>query len=363
MKTTATLPPTFKNKLGTEFVLVPKGKSWLGGGGGRKGDKEVVITHDFYLGQYEVTQEEWRKVTGLTPSWFSRTGGGKDLVKDIPDADFMRFPMENLTGDDAQAFLKRLNDLEKVAGWVYRLPNAAEWEYACRGGPLLDKADSAYDFYFDKPTNQLLPIQANADRNLNRTCKVGSYEPNHLGLYDIHGNVWEWYNDPENTVDGAPSREPRGGGWSTQPVSCTAAFRLGPARWEGRVGLRLARSSLEKGRRRRCGASFGHSGGVARVPCLRVLTKASPTHWWTSHKCHPLADSIRWAEGFPACGLAPCLAASWGARPLGRCFRGFPACRPASGWATRSGVAPPARCAWGCRSCRPASGLAGSAPC
>ncbi|HUE16972.1 MAG TPA: protein kinase, partial [Planctomycetaceae bacterium] len=64
--TTATLPPTFKNNLGMEFVLVPKGKSWLGGGGGRPGDQEVVVAHDFYLGKYEVTQEEWEKVNGLT---------------------------------------------------------------------------------------------------------------------------------------------------------------------------------------------------------------------------------------------------------------------------------------------------------
>jgi formylglycine-generating enzyme required for sulfatase activity len=235
----------YTNSLGMEFVLVPKGKSWLGGGGGMTGDKEVVIAHDFYLGKYEVTQEEWEKVTGLTPSWFSRTGGGRNLVKDIPDADLKRFPVENVAWDDVQVFLERLNNGEKVGGWVYRLPNAAEWEYACRGGPLLDKSESAYDYYFDKRTNQLLPEQANADRKLERTCKVGSYKPNRLGFYEMHGNVWEWCNDPERTVDGASSREPRGGGWSTKPVCCTAAFRLGPARWEGRVGLRLVRSSGE----------------------------------------------------------------------------------------------------------------------
>jgi formylglycine-generating enzyme required for sulfatase activity len=237
--------PTFKNSLGMEFVLIPKGKSWLGGGGGKPGDKEVVIAHDFYLGKYEVTQEEWQKVTGLTPSDFSRTGVGGNMVKDITDAELRRFPVENVAWDDMQAFLERLNNGEKVAGWVYRLPTAAEWEYACRGGPLSDKSESAYDFYFDEPTNQLRPEQANVSRYLQRTCKVGSYQPNRLGLYDMHGNVWEWCNDPERTVDGASSREPRGGGWSTAPVACKAAHRLGPARWEGRVGLRLARSSVE----------------------------------------------------------------------------------------------------------------------
>ena len=81
------LAPTFKNSLGMEFVLVPKGKSWLGGGGGKPGEKEVVIAHDFYLGKYEVTQEEWEKVTGLTPSAFSRTGVGGNMVRDMTDGE------------------------------------------------------------------------------------------------------------------------------------------------------------------------------------------------------------------------------------------------------------------------------------
>ena len=80
---------------------MPKGKSWLGGGGGKPGDKEVEIPHDFYLGKYEVTQEEWEKVMGENPSYFSRTGGGKDAVKDIADADLKRFPVENVSWDNA----------------------------------------------------------------------------------------------------------------------------------------------------------------------------------------------------------------------------------------------------------------------
>ena len=68
------LPPTFKNSIGMEFVLVPKGKSWLGGGKDKLGDKEVEIPADFYLGKYEVTQEEWEKVMGENPSHFSRDG-------------------------------------------------------------------------------------------------------------------------------------------------------------------------------------------------------------------------------------------------------------------------------------------------
>ena len=100
------LPPRFKNSLGMEFALVPKGKAWLGKGpflGPKPGvhpGAEVEMAEDFYLGVYEVTQEEYQKVTGLTPSHFSRTGAGKDAVKDIADADLKRFPVEGVSWDE-----------------------------------------------------------------------------------------------------------------------------------------------------------------------------------------------------------------------------------------------------------------------
>ena len=81
---------------------MPKGKSWLGGGKDKLGDQEVEIPADFYLGKYEVTQEEWQKVMGENPSYFSRTGDGKDAVKDIPDAELKRFPVENVSWDQCQ---------------------------------------------------------------------------------------------------------------------------------------------------------------------------------------------------------------------------------------------------------------------
>jgi formylglycine-generating enzyme required for sulfatase activity/serine/threonine protein kinase len=257
------LAKNYRNRLGMEFVLVPKGKSWLGGGGGRQGHMEVEITHDFYLGKYEVTQAEWQKVTGLNPSHFTRTGPGQDAVKDIADADLKRFPVESVSWEDAQLFIKRLNRELKEAGWVYRLPTEAEWEYACRGGPLVDKFDSAFDFYFQKPTNQLLPDQANSEhKGLKRTCKVGSYAPNRLGLYDMHGNVWEWCADwfDPNYYQNSPKKDPQGpesspeghrvmrgggwdgGGWTGWVGGCQAAerHRAGPG-GSGSMGLRLAR--------------------------------------------------------------------------------------------------------------------------
>ena len=241
-------PPTFKNNLGMEFVLVPKGKSWLGGGKDKLGDKVETVPADFYLGKYEVTQEEWEKVMGANPSFFSRMGKGKDTVKDIPDADLKRFPVENVSWNDCQDFIKKLNEREKETGWAYRLPKEAEWEYACRGGPMTDKVDSAFDFYFAKPTNTLLPNQANIDSGLSRTCKVGSYEANRLGLFDMHGNAWEWCGDTEKAPDGPSHHVFRGGGWDNPSTGCLTSVRQpnhGPGHQSLNVGLRVARFRVD----------------------------------------------------------------------------------------------------------------------
>ncbi|CAN5153252.1 hypothetical protein BH11PLA2_BH11PLA2_47090 [soil metagenome] len=239
----SSLPPTYKNNVGMEFVIVPKGKSWLGGGKDKMGDKEVEIPADFYLGKYEVTQEEWEKVMGENPSHFSRTGAGKDAVKDIPDADLKRFPVENVSWDQCQLLVAKLNEREKEKGWVYRLPTEVEWEYACRCGPMADKLDSAFDFYFAEPTHALLPQQANFNAGLNRTTQVGSYEPNRLGLFDMHGNVTEYCDDVEKVDDGALHHAVRSGNWTTNSDICKATWRVlnPPFNRNLLVGLRLAR--------------------------------------------------------------------------------------------------------------------------
>jgi formylglycine-generating enzyme required for sulfatase activity len=233
------LPDRFTNGLGMEFVLVPKGKSWLGGGGGKPGDKEVNIPHDFYLGKYEVTQQEWQNVMGSNPSEFKAVAG-------VSKEDQERFPVEMVSWHDAQAFLTKLNERDTQPGWVYRLPKEAEWEYACRGGPMTDKADSAFNYYFTRPTDQLLPEQANVNRpdGLKRTCKVGSYPPNPLGLYDMHGNVWEWCDDAQ--VGRESLRIMRGGACSAMPEGCSAANRPDrePSARHSDGGLRVARVPL-----------------------------------------------------------------------------------------------------------------------
>jgi formylglycine-generating enzyme required for sulfatase activity/Leucine-rich repeat (LRR) protein len=249
-KPVVTLPSRYKNSLGMEFVLVPRGKFLMGGGDGHPGALEVEVPYDFYLGVYEVTQVQWQAVTGSNPSFFSRGKGGMAQVKDIPDAELNSFPVESVTFKDVLLFLERVNAREKEDSWVYRLPKEVEWEYACRGGPQTNKFAYGYNFYLEKPTNVLRSDQANFKGGLNRPCKVGSYQPNSLGLFDMHGNVGEWCDDVVTGRDGiAQYRALRGGSWKAAPRFCSALSRSRPFLPAVRprnpalitLGLRLAR--------------------------------------------------------------------------------------------------------------------------
>jgi formylglycine-generating enzyme required for sulfatase activity len=241
------LAKAFTNRLGMELVLVPRGRAWLGGGKDRPGDREVEIRDDFYLGKYEVTQEELQKVMGENPCHFSRGGQDKDWVKDVPDADLKRFPVEWVSWGYSQVFCERLNQAARETGWTYRLPREAEWEYACRGGPMADKSASAFDYYLEKGTDLLAPEQArfNHGQPLTGPCKVGSYRPNALGLYDMHGNVREWCEDKLDPKDAREDalRVHRGGGWGSPADGCRTVDREGMPPWkmDNRIGLRVAR--------------------------------------------------------------------------------------------------------------------------
>jgi formylglycine-generating enzyme required for sulfatase activity len=239
---------------GMQFVKVPKGTFWMGGGSGQAPVKQVEIKEEFQLAAYLVTQEQWQVVMGRNPSHFSRKGGGKEKVKDIADADLKRFPVEQVSWDDVQEFLKKLNEMQKGKGWVYRLPNEAEWEYACRNAATTKEACS-FDFYLDKPTNELSSLQANFNGtfpagaaakgpSLGRPTKVGSYAPNKLGLYDMHGNVYQWCSDLWEPDDS--KRVVRGASWNLNAYDCRAADRrrCGPTlpdNFHGFLGVRLVR--------------------------------------------------------------------------------------------------------------------------
>ncbi len=211
--------------LGMKFVPLPKATFYMGWDSKKKG-LQTKIKEDFEIAIHTVTQGQWQEVMGNNPSYFCRNGGGKDKVKDIKDEDLKQFPVETISWNDTQAFIKKLNDKEKGKGYQYRLPSDAEWEYACRGGATSEK-ECSYHFYFAKPTNDLSSKEANfngnfpfgkADRGpyLGRTTKVGSYAPNKAGLYDMHGNVWQWTS----------SHVSRGGGWGDVGACCIALLRL-----------------------------------------------------------------------------------------------------------------------------------------
>jgi uncharacterized protein (TIGR02996 family) len=252
---------TLTNSIGMELAYIPPATFLMGSPEeeeGRRADEpehEVTITNGFYLGRYAVTQGEYEAVMGTNPSYFSAKGKGKAKVEGL---ETNRFPVERVSHADAMAFCEKLSALEgeKAKGWTYRLPTEAEWEYACRGG-----AGSA-PFHFRK---NLSSKQANVNGNypyggaargpyLERTCQVGSYKPNAYGLYDMHGNVWEWCadwydehyyskgdkEDPRGPQSGT-SRVPRGGCWYSVPEGCRAASRtkLAPAVRSGYFGFRV----------------------------------------------------------------------------------------------------------------------------
>jgi formylglycine-generating enzyme required for sulfatase activity len=221
-----------KNSLGMEFAWVPPGDSWLGGGGGSPGSRKFTLEEGFWAGIYPVTQAEWQAVTGNTPSHFNGNP---------------RFPVESVDWDViTNQFLPELNKKCQGDGYLYRLPTEDEWEYSCRGGPI-SQAQSAFHYYFARsktdpvpnPTDELTPAMAcfGQDSSSGKPSEVGSFLPNSLGIYDMHGNVWEWTAFAEGS-----SRVFRGGSWFNPAGGCTAASRNARARGSRSsncVGFRL----------------------------------------------------------------------------------------------------------------------------
>ena len=198
-----------------EFVLIRPGSFIMGSDKSQqKEDKpahKVTITKPFYLGKYEVTQEQWEKVMGSNPSIYR---GPKR-------------PVERVNWDDCQSFLAKLR--EKNAGQKFALPTEAQWEYACRAG-------STGDFCYGDGDANLGEYAWYVDNSGGRTYPVGEKRPNAWGLNDMHGNVWEWCNDAFGSYSSEAVSDPmgassgahvlRGGGWCSVPDSLRSACRI-----------------------------------------------------------------------------------------------------------------------------------------
>ena len=217
---TAPVPlPESADSIGMKFKLIPAGTFTMGGASGldNQTPHEVTLTKPFKMGVHEVTQDQYEQVMGVNPSKYKGANN----------------PVEMVSWEDAVEFCRRLSELpaEKAAGNVYCLPTEAEWEYACRAG-------TTTKYSFGDDDSGLGDYAWHSENSGRTTHPVGSKLPNAWGLYDMHGNVWEWCQDrygdyPSGSVtdpSGATSgslRVYRGGCWYYSAGSCRSAFRDG----------------------------------------------------------------------------------------------------------------------------------------
>ena len=202
-----------------EFVWIPPGTFLMGspeteeGRFSRESLHEVTLSKGFFMQTTEVTQSQWIAVMGNNPSYFKACG--------------VDCPVEGASWNDVQEFIGRLN--ENSDGEYYRLPTEAEWEYSCRAG-------TSFRFNTGDSESDLDRAGWYGENSGGKTHPVGLKEPNAWGLYDMHGNVWEWcrdwygnypeyaVSDPTGPANGA-ARVIRGGAWYRPAEYCRTAYR------------------------------------------------------------------------------------------------------------------------------------------
>jgi sulfatase modifying factor 1 len=239
----------FRNSIGMEFVMIPAGTFIMGSPkdeAQRDTDEvqhQVAISKAFYMQTTEVTLGQWWAIMGK-PFLFGRRKGGKDT------------PVVKVSWFECMEFIEKLNARRQG---TYRLPSEAEWEYACRSGSTTPYSwgsdiDCGKAMYENNSMKENLCVEDIKSRGLpvDRPAPVKTYPPNAWGLFDMHGNVWEWCVDwygpyPSEPIldpsgpDSGSKRVRRGGSWFGLGSSCRSANRnwAHPAFSERTIGFRL----------------------------------------------------------------------------------------------------------------------------
>jgi formylglycine-generating enzyme required for sulfatase activity len=181
----------YTNKLGMKFAWIPPGTFTMGSPNTEEGRQKwevqhkVTLTRGFYMGVYPVTQKQWHEVMGGNPSNFKKGDN---------------YPVEMVSWEDCQKFVKKLSERE---GQEYRLPTEAEWEYACRAG-------TTTTYYTGDDENALDRAGWYSKNSGKVTHPVGQKEANKWGLYDMHGNVYQWCADWYGDYPQGDDKDPKG---------------------------------------------------------------------------------------------------------------------------------------------------------
>lgn len=278
------------NSLGMQLTLIPPGEFMMGSPVTEEESQKtevphrVQVTKPFYLGKFEVTQAEYQKIMGENPSWFSVNGRGQIKVE---GQNTDRFPVDSVSWHNAMIFCRKLSERE---GKTYRLPTEAEWEYACRAGTtgpfhfgtINNGRSSNSDGRYPYGTNAKGPF-------LSRTTQVGSYKPNAFGLFDMHGNVFEWcadWFDPQlyhrrqgkltsdpfvsDKTPAVNTRVLRGGSWlKGKDLHSRSAYRRGnlPS-WKGQnIGFRVVQEANYN--RQRTDVVKSHKSNLKKIVTIK----------------------------------------------------------------------------------------------
>jgi eukaryotic-like serine/threonine-protein kinase len=302
------VPVEYTNSIGMKFVLIPPGEFQMGSTPeeieaamhvidpeehwwpraihSEAPQHRVRLTKPFFAGVHEVTQQHYAAVMGRNPSVFAPTGSIPELALRIENLDPSTHPVETVSWNEATAFCVKLSELEALAACYtadsppsilpdslgYRLPSEAKWEFFCRAGASTrywvgaedkDLLRAGWSFHNSGGrTFSLDPKDGLGTERLmagGRTHSIGELNPNPFGLFDVHGNVWEWVEDwwapayevPNDNVAIDPrgpatgtERVRRGGGWFSHAVACRSAGRLpfAPPRRTTDLGFRVTLS-------------------------------------------------------------------------------------------------------------------------